>query len=86
VSFLDILAEDIFQPEVALDKFVMFDKPKFSAYFWNKMRNVKIWEVVTFINEPPQYFPNCMPPAFFVVPPRVRPPPTMEGVPTFCLR
>jgi len=54
VSFLDVLAEkDKFEPTVALDKFIMFEVPKFSGCFWKKMRDIKIWDMLTFVEDLP---------------------------------
>jgi len=86
VSFLDVLTEDKFEPTVALDKLIVFDVPKFSGYFWKKMKDVKIWDMLTFVKDPPQYYPNCTPPPFFLIPLGVAPPPTTEDVPSFFLR
>ena len=85
VSFLDVLAEDKFKPTVALDKLIVFDLPKFSGYFWQKMKDVKVWDMLTYVKHP-QCYPNCSPPPFFLIPPGVAPPPTTEDVPTFFLR
>jgi len=52
VSFPDVLAErEKFEPSVALDKLIIFQVPKFLGSFWKQMQVVKIWDMVTFVDD-----------------------------------
>jgi len=94
-NFLDIMVvKEPFCPIVALDKLIILDVPKYSATFWKQFHSVKIWDILTFVDNYPTYFlPNSTPPPFFLVPHAPRAPtqrqlfpilPTVaESIPTF---
>jgi len=84
VPYLDIVAEiGDFNPTTHIDKLVIFQIPKFSNSLWKKLYPVKIFDTLTFVDEPPQYYlPNCSPPPFFLIPPSLTNVPPTQRAPT----
>ena len=77
VSFMDVLCElGEFAPTAPLDKFITYDITKFSPNFWKQLRPLKIYDMLIFLDDPPNFFPNSSPPPSFLIPPGIEPPPT----------
>jgi len=86
VSHLDILAEtEKLESPQHIDKLFIFQVPHFLGDFWRKLHSVKFWEILTFVDDPPQYhLPNVNPPPFFIIPPGVDNPPfSTDRTPTY---
>ena len=93
-TFLDVMAEDKFEPKVPMDKLIIFQVPKFNPAVWRKLHILKIYDVLTFVDGAPNYhLPNPSPPPFFLIPPSQQFPPMRrqlfpptEEIPSFYMR
>ena len=58
-----------FIPTTPLGKLILFDIPIFTGSIWSQLRNVQMSNILTFLQDYPQYFlPNMSPPSFFLIP------------------
>ena len=63
VTFVDIMSKkEPFVASTELDKLIMYDIPRFTRTVWNQIRNVNILDMLTLLNDYPQYFLPHMPP------------------------
>ena len=67
-TFFELLLEQEFAPQVPVDKLIVYQvPPKHNNTFWKKLHIVKFWDILTFVDEMPQYnLPNPSPPPFYL--------------------